>query len=201
MVENPPAMQETWVWSLGWEDPLEEGMETHSSIFAWRILMDRRAWWLYSPWVCKELDTIEQLSIAQHTKVWRREGSGWCTSLRAGGKSNGGWTGSRSLSNQSKRWHLPRLCWAVSEGRIPTAGPRGNRVRDQKVKMGPTPEGKPPACLTQPNVIPQSPGPVPGIGILLGRKRFFVCSVTQLCQTLCDSLDCSPPGSSVHGIL
>ena len=40
-VENPPAMRETWVRSLGWEDPLEEGMTTHSSILAWRIPMDR----------------------------------------------------------------------------------------------------------------------------------------------------------------
>ena len=45
MVNNPPAMRETGVQSLGWEDPLEEGMATHSSIFAWRILMDRGAWW------------------------------------------------------------------------------------------------------------------------------------------------------------
>ena len=37
MVKNPPAMQETWVWSLGWEDPLEKGMTTYSSILAWRI--------------------------------------------------------------------------------------------------------------------------------------------------------------------
>ena len=37
MVENLPAMQETWVRSLGWEDPLEEGMATHSNILAWRI--------------------------------------------------------------------------------------------------------------------------------------------------------------------
>jgi len=36
--KNLPAMQETWVWSLGWEDPLEKGMATHSSILAWRIL-------------------------------------------------------------------------------------------------------------------------------------------------------------------
>ena len=34
---NPPAMQETWVQSLGWEDPLEKGKATHSSILAWRI--------------------------------------------------------------------------------------------------------------------------------------------------------------------
>ena len=45
MVKNPPAMQKTWVQSLGWEGPLEEGMATHSSILAWRILMDRGAWW------------------------------------------------------------------------------------------------------------------------------------------------------------
>jgi len=37
MVKNPPAMQETWVRSLSWEDPLEEGMAIHSSILAWRI--------------------------------------------------------------------------------------------------------------------------------------------------------------------
>ena len=45
MVKRLPAMQETWVWSLGWEDPLEEGMATRSSILAWGIPMDRGAWW------------------------------------------------------------------------------------------------------------------------------------------------------------
>ena len=44
MVKNLPAMRETWVRSLDWEDPLEEGMATHSSILTWRIPMDRRAW-------------------------------------------------------------------------------------------------------------------------------------------------------------
>ena len=44
VVKNLSAMQETWVLSLGWEDPLEEGMVTHSSILAWRIPMDRGAW-------------------------------------------------------------------------------------------------------------------------------------------------------------
>ena len=44
MVKNPPAMWETWIQSLGWEDPLEEGMATHSSILAWRLSMDRGAW-------------------------------------------------------------------------------------------------------------------------------------------------------------
>ena len=44
-VKNPLAVQETWVPSLGWDDPVEEGMATHSSILAWRIPMDRGAWW------------------------------------------------------------------------------------------------------------------------------------------------------------
>ena len=44
LVKNLRAMQKTWVQSLGWEDPLEEDMATHSSILAWEIPMDRRAW-------------------------------------------------------------------------------------------------------------------------------------------------------------
>ena len=43
-VKNLPAVQETWVQSLGWEDPLEKGMIIHSSILAWRIPMNRGAW-------------------------------------------------------------------------------------------------------------------------------------------------------------
>ena len=45
VVKNPPAMQETLVQFLGQEDPLEEGMATHSIVLAWRIPMDRGAWW------------------------------------------------------------------------------------------------------------------------------------------------------------
>ena len=45
MVKNPPAVREAWIGSLGWEDPVEEGMATCSSILAWRIPMDRGAWW------------------------------------------------------------------------------------------------------------------------------------------------------------
>ena len=44
MVKNLPAKQETWVQSLGQEDPLQEGMATHSSMLAWRIPIDRGAW-------------------------------------------------------------------------------------------------------------------------------------------------------------
>ena len=70
MVKNLPAMQEIWVWSLGWEYPLEEGMATHSSILAWRIPMDReRSLAGYSLWGHKEPDTTEWVSTAQHKHI------------------------------------------------------------------------------------------------------------------------------------
>ena len=59
-VKTLPAVQETWVRSLGWEDPLEEGMATHSSILAWRIPMDRGAWWA-TVHGAAESDVTEQL--------------------------------------------------------------------------------------------------------------------------------------------
>ena len=55
LVKNPPAMQETWVRSLDWEDPLEKGKATCSSILAWRTP--------YSPWGHKASDTTEPLSL------------------------------------------------------------------------------------------------------------------------------------------
>ena len=57
LVKSLPAMWETWVRSLGWEDPLERGKAAHSSILAWRIHG------LCSPWGLKELDTTERLSL------------------------------------------------------------------------------------------------------------------------------------------
>ena len=53
LVKNLPAMRETWVRSLGWEDPLGKGRATHSSILAWRI-----------PWTVQQLDMTEQLSLS-----------------------------------------------------------------------------------------------------------------------------------------
>ena len=53
LVKNPPAMWETWVQSLGWEDPLGKGKASHSSILAWRV-----------PQGCKELDMTERLSLS-----------------------------------------------------------------------------------------------------------------------------------------
>ena len=70
VVKNLPAMWETWVWSLGWEDPLEEGMTPHSSILAWRSPMDRGAGGLWSmglqrvghDWVTKHTHTKEKVN-------------------------------------------------------------------------------------------------------------------------------------------
>ena len=59
-------MRETWVQSLGREDPLEDGLATHSSILAWKIAMDRGAWRVTIHWVTKESDTTEQLSTARY---------------------------------------------------------------------------------------------------------------------------------------
>ena len=60
MVKSLPEVQETQIRSLGWEDPLEEGMATHSSILAWRIPWTEEPGRLYSPWDRKELDMTEE---------------------------------------------------------------------------------------------------------------------------------------------
>ena len=72
MVKFLPAMLETWVRSLGWEDPLEEGMATHSSMLAWKIPMDSGAWWATVHGV-SESDMTEQLSTAQWQKAKRNQ--------------------------------------------------------------------------------------------------------------------------------
>ena len=61
MEKNLPAMQETQVQSLGWEDPLEKGMATHSCVLAWRIPWTKDKTAGRSPWGYKESDTTERL--------------------------------------------------------------------------------------------------------------------------------------------
>ena len=64
-VKNLPAMLETWVQSLGWEDSLEEGLATHSSILAWRIPVNRGAWWVTVHGVAKSQTGLND--YAQHS--------------------------------------------------------------------------------------------------------------------------------------
>ena len=68
MVKNLPATQETWVWSLGCEDPLEKEMETHSSILPGES-HGQRSLVGYKPWAPEESDTTEGLS--RHTYIWQ----------------------------------------------------------------------------------------------------------------------------------
>ena len=58
-VKHLPAMQETWVSSLGREDPLEKEMVTHSSILAWKIPWTEEPGRLYGPWGLRESDMTE----------------------------------------------------------------------------------------------------------------------------------------------
>ena len=67
MVKNLPAMCNAWVQSCGWEYPLEEGMATYSSILAWRIPMDRRAWWATVHGVTKSQTRL--IDSAQHSTI------------------------------------------------------------------------------------------------------------------------------------
>ena len=63
MIKNLPVMPETQVLSMGWDVPLEKGMETHCSILAWRIPW---AWWAIVHGVAKKLDVTEQLTLSLH---------------------------------------------------------------------------------------------------------------------------------------
>ena len=73
MVKNLPALWKTWVQSLGWEDPLEEGMATHSSVLAWRICMDRGAWWATAHGITQSWSTQHQTRL----RSWQVEKLGF----------------------------------------------------------------------------------------------------------------------------
>ena len=88
MVKNLPAMRETWIQSLSWEDPLEEGMATHSSVLAWKIPMDKGAWWATVHEVAKSRTWLKWLSTAQHKQsvafLYQGKASSWTKQLTLG---------------------------------------------------------------------------------------------------------------------
>ena len=87
LVKNLPAMQETWVWSLGWEDPLEKEMAIHSSILAWKIPWTESLAG-YSPWNLKSQTRFSNPSPKREHMLTKQEillGRGaWVESSRAG---------------------------------------------------------------------------------------------------------------------
>ena len=111
MVKNLPAVQETWVQSMGWEDPLEKWMATHSSILAWRISWTEGLV-SYCPWGHKELDRTEWLlpsllfigiiSTASGLRTYTMGGSlkGWGTKY-----------GLQALHSSGRSWELEVPSW------------------------------------------------------------------------------------------
>ena len=71
MVKRLPTMQETWVRSLGREDPPEKEMATHSRFFAWEIPWTEETGGLYSPWGGKDQHVTEQLNMHLDTRHYR----------------------------------------------------------------------------------------------------------------------------------
>ena len=73
MVKNLPAMQETWVRSLGQENPLEKEMATHSSILAWRIPVEGGAWWAIVHGVTKSQTRLSDFTFTFHFPALEKE--------------------------------------------------------------------------------------------------------------------------------
>ena len=71
VVKNPPAMRETWIQSLGQEEPLEQEMATHSSSLTWRISRTEEPAG-YSPWSLKESDMTEQTCTHVLEIIWAK---------------------------------------------------------------------------------------------------------------------------------
>ena len=98
MVKNPPAVQETWVQSLGWEDLLEKRMAADASILAWRIPWTEELGELHSPGGHKQSDTTEQLTLSLWLSM--RQASKIRTSLFKSGTTFRG-----------QKTNLEQLCW------------------------------------------------------------------------------------------
>ena len=106
-VKNPPAVQETWAQSLSWEDPLEKGMATHSSILAWRTP------WTEEPGGLQSMGSqrVGHDEAAEHTcasaRIQRTGSRIWSGEAVSHGRQGGTALGSRPpLDFQGKQWVL-----------------------------------------------------------------------------------------------
>ena len=175
-VSNLPAMQETPVWSLGREDPLEEEMATCSRFLPGEFHGQRRLVG-YSPWGHKECDTTERLTHCQSITRW----------LEA------------QVTTWVCKWPLKLGQWWDGEG-------------ENLVGLSPYPGGSEAVSRSTVSELSWLSGHPTGVWELLGHaernhalwlgseshsSQKICCSVSQLCQTLCDPMDCSMPGFPV----
>ena len=158
MVKNLPAMRETWVQSLGWEDPLGEGMATHSSVLTWRIPMHRGAWQATGHGVAKRWTGLSEytqrstcgLSMGIHRRsYWRPLGHSGAVSegdLSVSPHGNGGVGRSLALGAHTAKslsahhlldpqlsaWLLMLSCDSQGKGFITLALQKGKRTKKVK---------------------------------------------------------------------
>ena len=104
LVKNLPAVQETWLWSLGWEDPLQKEMATHSSILAWKS-HGQRSLEGCSPWCCKDSGMTEQLTLTYYSGTKREIKSDFSETIHTRRE----W--SEIFNLESKKKHQPRILY------------------------------------------------------------------------------------------
>ena len=213
MLKNLPAVWETLVHSLGQEDPLEEGMPTHSSILAWRILMDRGDWRAQG---CKESDMTERLIKNSWMEETRRRGSGshalpkratlhMLTNLVAPQISS--FCVFMEALLHSHAWVLSCVWLFVTPRTVAHQVAMSMGFPRQKYWSGlpfPSPGDSPnsrieptfPAGRFFTTELPGKPGLYRQDSL---NHSWEVKSLSHV--WLCSPMDCSPPGSSIHGIL
>ena len=180
MVKNLPAMQETQVSSLSWEDSLQKGMATHSNILAWRMPWTEEPGG-YSPWNHKESDTPKWLTLLLFHDTFTST-SLWTVFISLRMEH---WM--ESLSHIISCWTFKgtaRLLYRVTASFYHLPPPTTRFLRNLLRKGIVTYLFSP--CLQ---------GPLVYLSICVHAKSL------KLCLTLCDPMDCSLPDSSVCGIL
>ena len=159
-------MQETWVQSLGWEDPLEEGMATHSSIRAWKI-----------PWTEEpgKLQPMESQRV-RHAHCLRKQ-------LESESETHSVMSDSLQLHGLYSPWNFPSQNIGVGshsllQGIFPTQGSNPGLSQHRWILYSLRHQGS-----------------------LIMKAVAAAAKSLQLCPTLWDPIDSSPPGSSIPGIL